>query len=444
MIVFFYKKTKIIMKLYKKQLMSVMIILLSSNLYATNGYFSHGYGAKSKSMAGACTAMAFGTMCAATNPASLVHSGNRMDYGFALFSPSRSFTANNDASPVGPPNGPASIPAGTYDSDNDIFIIPHFGYNYMLDENSSIGVAVGGNGGMNTEYGSAVFKNFGNPMMPSSMASSPTGVDLSQMFIGITYSRKINAQHSVGITPILAIQAFEAQGLQPFTMFSRHPDKVTNNGHDLSYGGGVRIGWLGKITDTLTLGASYQTKLLMTEFDDYKGLFAEEGSFDIPATFNLGLAYKVIPAVTLAFDYQRIQYSNIKSMSNRSDLIFMPGQILLGTDDGLGFGWDDVNIYKFGVQWEYSPKLTVRAGYSHASEAFSGTQGLFNTLAPAVVRTHYSFGFTTPISDSMELNLAFSYMPNEKLDGSNPNTGPQTGYLEMSQYELVFGVGMKF
>jgi long-chain fatty acid transport protein len=444
MMIFFITKTDRKMKRYKKQLIYVVMILLSSNLYATNGYFSHGYGAKSKSMAGACTAMKFGTMCAATNPASLVHVGNRMDYGFALFWPSRSFTANNDASPIGPPNGPASISAGTYESDNDLFIIPHFGYNHMLDENSSIGVAIDGNGGMNTEYGSAVFSNFGNPMMPSTMASSPTGIDLMQLFIGVTYSRKINAQHSVGITPVLAIQAFEAQGLQPFTMFSRHPDKVTNNGHDLSYGGGIRIGWLGEITDTLTLGASYQTKLLMTEFEDYKGLFAEEGDFDIPATFNLGLAYKVMPAVTLAFDYQRIQYSDVKSMSNRSDLIFMPGQILLGTDDGLGFGWDDVNIYKFGVQWEYSPKLTLRAGYSYASEAFAATQGLFNTLAPAVVRTHYTFGFTTPISDSMELNLAFSYMPNEKLEGNNPNTGPQTGYLEMSQYELVFGIGMKF
>jgi long-chain fatty acid transport protein len=432
------------MKRYKKQLIYVVMILLSSNLYATNGYFSHGYGAKSKSMAGACTAMKFGTMCAATNPASLVHVGNRMDYGFALFWPSRSFTANNDASAIGPPNGPASISAGTYESDNDLFIIPHFGYNYMLDENSSIGVAIDGNGGMNTEYGNAVFSNFGNPMMPSTMASSPTGIDLMQLFIGVTYSRKINAQHSIGITPVLAIQAFEAQGLQPFTMFSRHPDKVTNNGHDLSYGGGIRIGWLGEITDTLTLGASYQTKLLMTEFEDYKGLFAEEGDFDIPATFNLGLAYKLMPAVTLAFDYQRIQYSDVKSMSNRSDLIFMPGQILLGTDDGLGFGWDDVNIYKFGVQWEYSPKLTLRAGYSYASEAFAATQGLFNTLAPAVVRTHYTLGFTTPISNSMEFSLAFSYMPNEKLAGNNPNTGPQTGYLEMSQYELVFGIGMKF
>ena len=97
------------MKLQK--LAIITILTLSSSAYATNGYWSHGYGAKSKSMAGACVAMVAGPMCASTNPATLVQVGDSMDYGLALFIPSRGFTANNDASPVGPPMGPASINA---------------------------------------------------------------------------------------------------------------------------------------------------------------------------------------------------------------------------------------------------------------------------------------------------------------------------------------------
>ncbi len=422
----------------------IIILTLSSSAYATNGYWSHGYGAKSKSIAGACVAMAFGAMCASSNPASLVRVGNRMDYGLALFAPTRGFTANNDASPVGPPMGPTSIPANEYESGNDFFLIPHFAYNRLLDNDSSIGIAIGGNGGMNTEYDSAVFQNFGNPMNPSSMASSPTGIDLIQMFAGVSYSKKLNEQHSFGITPIFAIQAVEINGLQPFRSFSLYPDKVTNNGQDFSYGGGLRFGWFGQITKRISLGASYQTKLKMTEFDEYKGLFAEKGSFDTPANYDLGFAIKVTPKLIFAFDYQRIEYGSIKAMSNASDLVFMPGQTLLGTDDGLGFGWKDMNVYKFGLQWQYSSDITLRAGYSRANNPFPNTQALFNTLAPAVIRTHYTFGVGTPLSNRTELNVGFTYAPNEKVNGTNKNTGPQTGFIEMEQFELIIGFGMKF
>ncbi len=434
------------MRTYRVLLLSLTLLTLafSANVYATNGYWSHGYGAKSKSIAGACVAMAFGAMCAASNPASMVRLGNRMDYGFAFLAPERGFTANDDASPIGPPTGPASISPGHYDSANDWFLIPHFGYNYMLDAKSAIGITVAGNGGMNTEYNSAIFENFSNPMDPSTQASSPTGIDLMQMFMGVTYSKKINEQHSFGITPIIAFQTLEAQGLEPFKFFSTHPDKVTNNGHDISYGSGVRVGWLGKITDWLTLGASYQSKLWMTPFDDYKGLLAEGGDFDIPANYDLGFALKVIPKLTFAFDYQRIEFGSIRALSNASDLVFIPGQTLLGTDDGLGFGWDNMNIFKFGLQWEYNPLLTFRLGYSRANEPFPNTQALFNLLAPAVVRTHYTFGFSTSISEKLEFNVAFLYAPNDKLHGTNVNTGPQTGFIEMEQYEIVLSWGRKF
>ncbi len=425
------------MKTHKTLLPSILTIALSSSVYATNGYFSHGYGAKSKSMAGACVAMVFDAACGATtNPASLVVMGNRLDYGFALFMPSRGFTANEDASPT-------SITPGSYEDINDWFLIPYWSYNRMLDERNSIGVFVGTNREMNTEYDSAIFRNFSNPLEPSTLAFSPTGIDLIQVSTGITYSRKLTERHSVGITPLLAVQAIEIEGLQPFKPFSLYPDKVTNNGYDISFGGGVRIGWLGKITDKLTLGASYQSKLWMSPFQEYKGLLPEKGHFDIPANYNVGLAFKATPKLTLAFDYQRIEYGSINTMSNASDLVFVPGKTLLGTDDGLGFGWDDMDIFKVGLQWEYSPNLTLRAGYSRANNPFPNTQALFNVLTPVVTTSHYTFGLSTPLSEQVEFNVAFTYAPTEKIDGTL-NPGQQTGTIEMDQYEIILSWGIKF
>lgn len=434
----------------KKTIILILVMIniwgISITTQATNGYWSSGYGPKSKSLAGACVAISLSVLCATHNPATLQALGERMEFGLAVFVPDRGFTANDDASPVGPPMGPASIPSGTYESENRFFLLPHFGYNMNLDEQSTLGLAIGGNGGMNTEYDAAIFRNFGNQAFPSTLATSPTGIDLMQMFIAINYARKLNSKHTFGIAPILAIQSLDVYGLEPFRPFSKHPQQVTGNGRDISYGGGLRLGWLGQLTEQLALGVSYQTQLWMQPFDDYKGLLAEEGDFDIPPNFDLGLAYQLTPSVTLLFHYQRIEYSEIKALSNNSEVIFTADKMgqLLGTDEGLGFGWDDMNVYKIGLQWQHSADLTFRFGFSLANEVFPQNQALFNVLAPATVTKHYSFGLTHRLNKQHEWSLSLNYMPTGEVQGTNPNTGPQTGKVEMDQWEIEWGWSLRF
>ena len=111
--------------------------------FATNGYFSHGYGIKSKGMAGVGIAYGQDALAAATNPANMVLVGSRWDVGLDYFRPQRETTI------VG--NGAGAN--GTYDgNDTENFFIPEFGYNQMLNPNMSVGVSVYGNGGMNTDY----------------------------------------------------------------------------------------------------------------------------------------------------------------------------------------------------------------------------------------------------------------------------------------------------
>ncbi len=410
--------------------MTVIAFILPVPTLATNGYSAHGWGTQSKSMAGVGVALSLDNLNAANNPATMVTVGHRLDLGLSLFSPARGYTADNNGSPSYPP---ATVTPGDYESDQEYFFIPNFAYNFRLNDFSSIGLIVGANGGMNTEYNNAVFSAFNNP---GGTASTPTGIDLKQLFIGLPYARKLNSQQTVGIMPVFAIQSFKAYGLEPFQPFSNAPDQVTNNGSDLAYGFGMRLGWLGQLTERLSLGLSYQTKTYMTKFEDYKGLFAEQGDFDVPSTWVIGTAFEMTPTFTIALDIQRIYYSQVKAIGNRSDFIFMPGATILGTDDGLGFGWDDMTIFKLGMQWQYQPDLTVRAGYSHASQVIPHTQALFSILAPAVVRDHFTLGFGKKITPDSEINLSFMYAPNEHLYGSNPNTGPQTGHVEMNQYEI--------
>ena len=52
----------------------------------------------------------------------------------------------------------------------------------------------------------------------------------------------------------------------------------------------------------------------MGKFDKYSGLFAEQGDFDIPMNFSLGIALTPNSQWTIAADYQRIYYSQIASV----------------------------------------------------------------------------------------------------------------------------------
>ena len=421
----------------KKQFIITVFVVLFLSItglaYATNGYFSNGYSIESKALAGAGVALPQSSLDASINPASMAFVGKRIDFGLTLFNPNREFTVTGN--PSGAP-GTFGLAPGTVQSDSEWFLIPSLGANWVFDEYNSVGISIYGNGGMNSDYSTSPFGVFGG--------SSPTGVDLMQLFIAPTYARKLNPKHAVGITPILAYQSFEATGLEAFAGFSSSPQNLTNNDHESAFGYGVRIGYLGEILPNLNLGASYQTKIYMSELDKYKGLFAEKGDFDIPSNWTVGLAYKPTPELAFALDVQQIYYSEVDSISNPLLPNLMQAQ--LGSDRGAGFGWDDMTVVKFGAQWQSSKDWIWRAGYSFGNQPIGSSEVLFNILAPGVIEQHASIGVTRNIGTNSAINFALVHALAKDVTGPNPLEAPgqQTIKLEMNQWEVSLGYTWKF
>ena len=413
------------------------ICLLPIQSHATNGYFSHGTSIAEKGLAGAGVAHSQDTLAAATNPAGMVWQGGGYDIGAALFAPMRSYTVTG--APSGAP-GTFGLAPGTVESDNELFLIPQFGYNWALNDESTIGISVFGNGGMNTEYGAA------NP--PGTYGAGTAGVNLEQLFISTTYSRKFSESASWGISGIVVYQRFSATGVDSFAAFSTDPANLSNNGTDTSTGFGVRLGVQAEVTPGLSLGAAYQPTIDMSEFDKYAGLFAEKGDFDIPSTWTLGLAWHVSDNNVLLFDIQQINYSDVASVNNPISNLQTncPGAGCLGGPAGGGFGWQDMTIYKLGYEWSTSDPWTWRVGYSITDQPIPSSEMMFNILAPGVMEQHVTFGFTRAISDKSDFNFAFMYAPSVSVSG--PNTfevpGAQTIEIEMEQYELAFSYSKSF
>jgi long-chain fatty acid transport protein len=246
------------------------------------------------------------------------------------------------------------------------------------------------------------------------------------------------------VAPILARQQIELKGLSAFTFggVSSDPSYVTNNGTDVAWGGGARAGLEWAISPALRVGVAGTSRIYMQEFEAYRGLFAEQGDFDIPASLQAGIALDITPRLTFLADYKHIWYSSIASIANPST---NPAQ--LGTDNGRGFGWKDIDIVKLGAEWRTSPDLTLRAGYAYNTSPIEPRDVMFNILAPAVVQHHITGGLEYSWDKFQSLELSGAYVPEGHVSGTelagfgNPAHDIE---LNMHQWEVTVGYKYKF
>lgn len=389
---------------------------------ATDGYFGSGYGAQAKGLGGGVIAYPQDSLALAVNPAAASELGNRWDAGLQVFTPDRKAAYRGTALDASY-NGNAQSTA----------YIPEAGYVRQINDQWSAGVALYGNGGMITSYRSNPFARFG--------ATGGGGVELQQLFISPTLAYRFAPGQSLGVSLNVAGQTFRARGIGPFAGFSAAPANFTNKGVDTEFGYGVRLGYLGRVSSRLSVGAFWQSKTSFDAFHRYSGLFAEQGGFDAPSTYGVGAAYKATKALDLVAEWRRIDYSQVKAVGNSVAALFAGHPF--GSNEGPGFGWRDINVIKLGAAYRLSPAWTLRAGYDHAENPVPANQTLLNILAPAVVTNHYAVGATWARPSGLQFTGYAEVAPRHTVHGSGsipPAFGG--GEADISLGETVFGLSV--
>jgi len=471
------------LKRHTRLFTAVTTLLLTTPLWATNGYFTHGIGTKNKGMAGSGLAMPEDAISVANNPAAALANAGKYDLGLAIFSPTRAYeTGDSMANGQGGAFtvGPSDI------SKTDYFFIPNMAGAFKIDDVSAWSVAFYGRGGMNTRWdgGSATFDPDGPgpyPVMtaPSTYGGSlfsngdkgTAGVDLSQAFLELGYARAAGEQFTWGVSLIGVMQVFSMRGVGSFAGYTETfaasggtvmPPSLSNNGHDKSFGYGAKVGFQWDLNEKFALAASYQSKMSMGKFDKYSDLFAQNGGFDIPAALKLGITFRPNPGLALNFDVENIAYGDIDSIANPVRNVYnCPTAGLGGTNlsncfggsNGAGFGWEDMTIYKFGLQWSSGNDFTWRAGFSHGDQPIPENEVMFNILAPATIEDHLTLGMTRALPSGNEWSLSFMYAFNNKVKGpatftdpmnsGNPFDPTQTIDIDMDQWELEWSFGWR-
>ena len=312
------------------------------------------------------------------------------------------------------------------------FIFPTLGGNLKLSERFTVALSLYGNGGMNSDYPT---NTFWDP------TTQQTGVNIEQMFGNLSFAYKLGCNHSLGVAGIAAWQRFRANGLMSFGGYSSDPNSLTGDENSSVFGFGFKVGYQGKLTEDVSFGAAFQSKIYMSEFERYKGLFAEAGDFDVPASWQVGFAFTPENWKFLV-DIKQILYSDVKSIANPMlpNLIMAP----LGNEDGAGFGWKNIYVMKFGVMYSGFCGWDLMAGYSIGQNPIKPENVMFNILAPAVVDQHITFGISKDIAKNHEITIAIMYAPENTVVGPNPMEAPNQQTIEIGMKQWQVEVGYAF
>jgi len=446
-------------------------LCVAGSAYATNGYFTHGNGTKNKAMAGSGIALPEDAIDVVNNPAVAPFVGDQLIFGAALFSPIRKYSTTDSLANGGcSPQGCAfTIGPNNIKSDKNYFAIPHIAKSWQLANDSAFALSFYGRGGMNTTWkgGTATFDPDGPGPAPimtfdGTYGAGQAGVNYSQAFLDITWAKKINDKLSLGVSGIVVAHMFNAKGVKSFAGYTETfaasggmtmPGNLSNNGTDLAFGGGFKVGLHSPISDQVSLGLMYQTKIWMGKFDDYSDLFAEQGGMDVPADLKFGVTFHANEKLDLNFDFEYIWYSDVASVGNPIQYLFScptagaGGTDLsscLGGDNGGGFGWDNMAVYKLGAKYKAGEDWTWRFGYSYGKQPIGTDQMTFNILAPGVMQSHFTTGFTLERVPGRQFNMSVMYAPNKKVTGPQNFDPTQNVTFQMYQWEVEASYSWRF
>lgn len=348
------------------------------------------YGTKSRGMGGVGVALPQDSLVSAYNPAGLAFIEDRYDLGLDYLKRRSDFTIRGNALPAN---------NGHYNSAPDTFI-PEAGI--KRDYN---GVSVG-----LSSYSRGTVVNYGRtiPLLGTSKAR----VAYTQMFVKPSMAYRINCNHAIGIGVDFVLSQLKVHGIQNFRAGSVSPDHVSNKGYDYEPGAGFHIGWIGRFFNRLKVGVSYETEIFAHRFSKYRGLF-QHGKANSCPILLAGFSYDVNSRLVVAFDYERFFWKETPAFSHPFTL-----DEPTGANNGPGFGWRNINQYKFGGAYRINDQLTFRMGAIRSNHLFAPTETLNNFSNAILTISQITTGFTWMWGQN-EINVAYVHGYKEKTKGRN-------------------------
>ena len=398
-------------------LWSCLTIIAATPSWAGNGNMLHGFGPVNSSMGGAGAGLWIDDPVGALmfNPSLMTLSeGNNVSFGTEFFW--------DDIEIKVKLNGGNGDRSGKTDPDRQAGVIPSIGFtHHAAGSNWAFGFGLIGIAGFRTDYSndpdSILFdtppNGFGRIYTDHRVTKIPLAVAYqitSKLSLGFSLNGYIA---ELAIAP-LPYRVYDAVDGDDNLRFYPQGDGLVSR-----YAFSVQPSFTYQVSSDFTIGGSITTKQDFDPFE-WNSTFANpnnpnfgqhrdlEFDLDGPLTATVGAGINLNDKTKVALDIMWIKYDGVSGFGS-------PGGITNRTVNP--FGWDNVWVYKIGVQHELTDKITLRAGYNYSDIPMPDKNTLTATGAPAVFQHHITAGLGVKVNESLTANLGAYWVPRSSIKG---------------------------
>ena len=409
----------------KKSILSLVALAATFSM-AAEGYQVNSLSAKQEGMAHVGTGLKLGAESMIFNPA-----------GMAFMDKSLDLTAKVS---IIKSNVKATVNGKEYETSNDPSTPFAINAAFSIYDNLKAGITI------NTPYGSGM--DWSNNWAGSMLSQS---VKLSIFNVQPTVSYRILPNLSVGagmmiawgnvdlnkglvdpatLDKALALQAQAMGQPAPEAFGETAPASVNLKGNaEIALGYNVGIMW--DITDKITVGASYRSKMDMkVKSGDAKltyanalaenalgtlvGLNGANFTASMPAVsiLSFGVSYRPIEKLTIAFDAQMTGWSAYDKLN----IEFLDDK-LSAFNQNITKNYSDSWAYRLGAQYALTNRFDVRAGCYIDTTPVDDNH--YNPETPGMTRVCPSVGFSFRPIERVSIDLAFTYVAGLGADNKN-------------------------
>jgi len=240
---------------------------------------------------------------------------------------------------------------------------------------------------------------------------------MQRLIVAPSISQTLGSVGSVSFSAILAYQHFAEVGwtspaADTWGFMQSAPMALRSS--DTSTGTGLRMDYTSALSESVSWQAGVQTRINMDPMNNYRGLYAETGTFDIPASANIGLGYALSPQLRLDAGVERVMYSQVAPFTSSA----LPARFLALLSSSLSpiFAWQDLDVYSLGATWLDPTAGNWSVRYS-TREQPQPTSTLLQQALPTPSAHNYEMYYARAFGDRSRLRLSASYAPTDFILG---------------------------
>ena len=284
---------------------------------------------------------------------------------------------------------------------------------YRLNDKMVVGI------GANTPYGNTL--SWGKDWDGRYLIQD---ISLKAIFVQPTLSYAITPRLSIGGGPMVAFGSVDLNKALPFESQSGEGN-VNLNGSTTAFG--YNLGVFFKLSEQLSLGINYRSKVLMeldggeASFDVPESLranFPEGNTFSstlpMPSNLTIGVGWHATNKLLLAVDLQQVGWSEYKELN----FDFEKNTAVL-SDSENPRNFENTMVYRFGVQYAALQQLQLRAGIYYDETPIPSD--FLTPETPGTNKTGISAGLSWQLNDKLSLDASILHISGEeRKDGYSP------------------------